>query len=70
MKKVTLEISEGKYDFFVELIKNFDFVNIASVDEDTKEQIKTNLTKAFKDLKQYKESGLKTTSAQVFLDEL
>jgi hypothetical protein len=71
MKQVVLNIKEGKYGFFMELVKSLDFVQIIDEDEaDSKEDIVTNLTLAFKDLKNYKEGNLKTTSAKEFLNEL
>jgi hypothetical protein len=71
MKQVVLNIKEGKYGFFMELVKSLDFVQILDEDvADSKEDIVTNLTLAFKDLKSYKEGNLKTTSAKEFLNEL
>ncbi|WP_417429808.1 hypothetical protein [Halpernia sp.] len=70
MKKVTLNIQESKYNFFLELLKNLDFVQIEDSEGDTKKEIVRNLEKGFKDLKQYKQGKLKTTLAKDFLHEL
>ena len=70
MKQVVLNIKEGKYRFFMELIKSFDFVQIQEDVGDSREEIVANLTQAFKDLKDHKQGKLKTTPAKDFLNEL
>lgn len=72
MKQVVLNIREDKYGFFMELVKSLDFIQVQEQDEssDSKEEIIVNLTKAFKDLKRYKQGKLTTTPAKDFLDEL
>jgi hypothetical protein len=71
MKKMVLDVKIDKYSFFVELIKNFDFVHIAPEDSgDSKEDVISNLTRGFNDLKLYKQGKLKTTTAKEFLNEL
>ncbi len=71
MKQIVLNIKDSKFQFFLELIKNLDFVKIEQVDDgDSKESIVNNLSEGFKELKQYKQGKLKTTSAKVFLNDL
>ncbi len=70
MKQVTLNIKEKKYEFFMELLKNLDFVQVKEIEGDSKEEIRANLERAFKDLKLYKEGKLKTSPAKDFLNEL
>ena len=71
MKQIVLNIKDSKFQFFLELIKNLDFVKIEQVDDgDSKESIVNNLSEGFKELKQYKQGKLKTTSAKDFLNEL
>lgn len=70
MKQIVLNVNEGKYPFFIELIKNLDFVQIDQEEGDSRKDIEENLAKAFKDLKRYKQGKLKTTSAKDFLNEL
>jgi hypothetical protein len=70
MKQITLSVNNAKYPFFMELVKSFDFVQIEKAEGDNKKEIEENLTKAFKDLKRYKQGKLKTTSAKDFLNEL
>jgi hypothetical protein len=70
-KQVILDININKYPFFIELVKSFDFVQIAQDDSgDSKEEILANLTQGFEELKLYKQGKLKTTPAKDFLDEL
>jgi len=70
MKQVVINIEEGKYRFFMELVKSLDFVQVQERTGDSKEEITANLTKGLKDLKRYKQGKLKTTPAKDFLNEL
>lgn len=70
MKQLIISIKENKYQFFLELIKSFDFVQVEEIKTDSKKEIVKNLTKSFKDLKSYKQGKLKTSSAKDFLNEL
>jgi hypothetical protein len=70
MKDVFLKVEESKLQFFLELIKNLDFVQIEESNGDSKEEIKSNLTKGLKELRKYKKGELKTTSAKDFVDGL
>ena len=69
MKQVTLNIKEGKFQFFMELVKNFDFVQV-DPDGDSKEEVMTNLKQGFKEMKLYKEGKMKDTPLNDFLNEL
>ena len=70
MKQVVLNIKDDKYHFFLDLVKNFDFVQIEEIEGDSKKDILENLTQGFKDIKLYKQGKLKTSSAKDFLNEL
>ena len=70
MKQVVLNIEEGKYGFFMELVKSLDFVQVDEGDGDSKEEIVASLTQSFKELKLYKEGKLKGIPAKELLDEL
>ncbi|MCI4669998.1 MAG: hypothetical protein MRZ79_17815 [Bacteroidia bacterium] len=70
MKQITLNIKESKYKFFLELIKSLDFVQIQEEEGDSKEKIMENLKQGFKELEEYKQGKLSTTSAQDFLNGL
>jgi hypothetical protein len=69
-KKVVLNVSNNKYPFFIELLNNFDFVQIEDNQGDSKEDIIANLTEGFKQIKQIKESKLSTRSVEEFLNDL
>ena len=45
-KQVILNVSTNKYLFFMELLKNFDFVQIETEQEDVEEEIIASLTEA------------------------
>lgn len=68
MKQVTLNIPDNKYSFFMEVVTNFDFVQVD--DGDSREEIISNLKEGFKELELYKKGKLKTTPAKEFLNEL
>lgn len=70
MKEIFLKVEESKLQFFLELIKNLDFVQIDENNGDSKEAIEANLTTGLKELRKYKKGKLKTTSAKDFLDGL
>ena len=71
VKQVTLHIKENKFAFFMELIKNLDFVKIDEKEEgDSKEAILNNLKTGLEEVKQFKAGKLKTTTAKAFLNEL
>ena len=69
MKQVILNIKEDKFKFFMELIKNLDFVQIEE-GGDSKEEIIANLRQGFKEMKLYKDGKLKGTPLNDFLNEL
>jgi len=70
MKEVFLKVEEDKLQFFLELIKSLDFVQIQDYEEDSKEEIEANVREGFEELQKYKKGKLKTTSAKDFIDEL
>lgn len=70
MKEIFLKVEESKLQFLLELIRNLDFVQIEENKEDSKEEIKANLTEGLKELQKYKKAELKTTPAKDFINEL
>jgi hypothetical protein len=68
MKQLTLNIADDKVQFFLELIKNFDFIDMEEGDNDL--ALIENISKGIKDAKEIEEGKLKTRSAQKLLDEL
>ncbi len=69
MKQVTLNIKEGKFQFFMELVRSLDFVQVDD-DGDSKEAILSNIKKGLEEVKLAKQGKLKTTPAKDFLNEL
>ena len=69
MKQVTLHVENDKYQFFMELISNLNFVQIEEDQEDSKEEIIENLKQGFQEMK-YKEGKSKGTLLKDFLNEL
>ena len=69
MKQVTLNIKDDKFQFFMELVKNFDFIQVDS-DGDSKKEVMANLKQGFKEMKLYKEGKKEGTPLNDFLNEL
>ena len=70
--RVVLSVAPQKYDFFMELLKNFDFVEVAKEENDgsSREEIMASLKEAAKDLKLIKAGKLKGRPARELLNEL
>ena len=68
MQQLTLNIPDDKLPFFMELIKNFNFIDLEEGDNDL--AIIKNITKGIKDAKAIEKGKLKTRPAQKLLDEL
>ncbi len=69
MKKVVLEVEEKKYRFFMEVLKNFQFVNIVKEDVAKKEAIK-KIAEGMHGALQASKGQIKSRPAKAFLDEL
>jgi hypothetical protein len=69
-QQLVLNVEENKYQFFIELIKNFDFIQVAENLGDAKNDIVSNLADGFKQIKQIKTGKLKTRSVEEFLNEI
>lgn len=71
MKEVTLYIQENKFKFFMDIVRNFDFVKVGEVDKgDTKETILANIKTGLEEIKQIEKGKLKARPANEFLNEL
>jgi hypothetical protein len=72
MRQITIQIKDSKLKFFLELVRNFDFVKIVEpeLSEPTKDDIKTNITQGLKEVKLIEEGKLKATPINEFLNEL
>jgi hypothetical protein len=57
-KQVVLNVANNKYPFFMELLKNFDFVQIEENQGDSEEKIIVDLTEAIEQVKLIKEGKL------------
>ena len=71
-QRVVLTVSPRKYDFLMELLYNFDFVQVEEEenDGDSREEIIANLQQAASDVKLIREGKLEGRPAREFLNEL
>jgi hypothetical protein len=59
MTQLTLNIKESKVQFFLELIKNFDFIKIESISD---QEIKNNIRQGYKEIQLIEQGKMKSTS--------
>lgn len=69
MKQIVVNVEEKKYKFFMELIKNFDFITIGTTDH-AKKQILKEVAEGMYAAVHSDKGKLKTRSAKSFLNEL
>jgi len=69
MKQVVLNIEERKYKFFMELIKNFDFITITE-ENAAKKQAPKQIATGMHSAVMADKGKTKTRSAKSFLNEL
>jgi hypothetical protein len=69
MKQVVLNVDERKFKFFMELIKNFDFITITEEDKAKKQTIK-QIAQGMQAAILADKGKIKTRSAKSFLNEL
>ncbi len=69
MKQVVLNIDEKKYKFFMELIKNFDFITVTP-ESTAKKQVLKQIATGMQAAILADKGGIKTRSAKSFLNEL
>jgi len=72
MALITLKIKENKVGFFMELIKNFDFVKVEKEDftEPTNEEIKENIKQGLLEVNLIEKGEMKAVHLNDFLNEL
>ena len=72
MTQLILNINDSKVSFFLELIKNFDFVIIENKDyiEPTKDEIKKSIKQGLKEVQLIEKGKMKATPLKEFLNEL
>lgn len=68
MKEVTLKIREDKYPFFVELIRNFNFIKINN--KPSEKEILVSVARGMKEAELATKGKLKTKSAKAFINAL
>ena len=69
MRQITLNIPEGKFQFFMELVKALNFVQVDE-DGDSRKAILANIKQGLAEVKLAQEGKLKTTPAKDFINEL
>ena len=69
MKQVVLNIDEKKYKFFMELIKNFNFIAVSTEDAAKKQALK-QIAQGMQAAVLADKGKIKTRSAKSFLNEL
>lgn len=69
MKKITLDIPDNKYPFFLELVKNLGFVKV-NEESESSEEVLHDLAQGFKEVKLIEEGKIKGTTLKDFLNEL
>jgi len=67
MKEITIEVDERKYHFFLDLLKNFDFV---SIKKESKKDMIISIAKGMQQAKLAAEGKIKSRNAKSFLNEL
>ncbi len=67
MKEITVEVDEKKYNFFLDLLKNFDFVSIKK--ESRKDTI-LSIAKGMRQAKMASEGKAKSRPVKSFFNEL
>ena len=80
MTRITLDVKDNKLPFFMELLNNFDFINVKrkdkakintkEEDEPTKEEILANIRQGLKEVHLIEQGKMKSRPAKEFLNEL
>ncbi len=66
MRQLTLNISDNKFNTFLEFIKTLDYVEVTEIDK----KALNELQKSLNQVKKMKEGKIKKQSAEDFLNEL
>jgi len=73
MTQIVLSVKENKLDFFIELVRNFDFVNVLKKEEkmsEWKKETLSNIRTGFEEMKLVEKGKMKSRPAKRLLDEL
>ena len=68
MKQLVVNVKDDKYQFILELMQNFDFVQVEEQSESSKEETLASLDQSFNELKLYKEGKLEAIPVKDVLD--
>lgn len=68
MKEITLEVDERKYKFFLDILRNFDFVSVKK--NPTPKNLVMSVVKGMHQSKLASEGKMKSRSAKTFLNEI
>ncbi len=69
MKQVVLQIQDDKYPFFMELLKNFDFVNVQD-ESGAKQQLIRQIAESMNSAILASKGKIKSRPAKDFLNEI
>ncbi|WP_209332821.1 hypothetical protein [Lunatimonas salinarum] len=70
MRKITINIPDNKYAFFLELVKNLGLEKVKDEAVDTEQQALEGLEQGLREVKLIQEGKIKGTPLKEFLDEL
>jgi hypothetical protein len=72
MATLLIEIEDKKLKFFKELLQNLPFVKVSEMlpDEDTDEQVISNIRQGVKEMRLVEQGKMKSRSAREFLQDL
>lgn len=71
MTSILINVKKEKYDFLMELLQSFDFVQIQQKDDgDTEEEILANIKQGFIEMELVKRGKMKAKPIKDLLDEL
>lgn len=72
MAILTLEVENRKMKFIKNLLQHFSFVRVREedIDEDSEEQVVSNILKSIREMRQIEQGNKKGRSARDFLAEL
>ena len=69
-QRIVLSVASRKYDFLMELLSSFNFVQVEKSEGDSREEIIANLKAAAKEIKLLKAGKLQSRPAEDLLNEL
>jgi hypothetical protein len=70
MKQITLNVAENKLDFFIDLIRNFDFVKVENQPEPSKAEILQSIETGMKQVELIRKGKLPKKKIEDLLREL